>query len=93
MENPHLFFYSWGELKDLYEPYTLCYGRFVSEEHFPHGKVTELLNEDCKKFIKEYKPDFAFLYLETTDSIGHESGYAAKNIIKPLSILSVLSKK
>ena len=55
------FFYSWGELKDLYNPYALCYGHFVSEEYFPHGKVTELLEENCEHFINEYKPDFAFL--------------------------------
>ena len=72
------FFYSWGELKDLHEPYSLCYGKFVSEEYFPHGKVTEMLEEDCEKFIDEFRPDFAFLYLETTDSIGHEIGWGTE---------------
>ncbi|MBR5311055.1 MAG: alkaline phosphatase family protein [Oscillospiraceae bacterium] len=76
------FFYSWGELKDLYAPYALCYSHFVSEEYFPHGKVTELLEEDCEKFIKEYEPDFAFLYLETTDSIGHEIGWGTEEYFK-----------
>lgn len=76
------FFYSWGELKDIYQPYALCYGHFVSEEYFPHGKVTELLEENCEKFINEYKPDFAFLYLETTDSIGHEIGWGTEEYYK-----------
>lgn len=76
------FFYSWGELKDLYQPYSLCYGKFVSEEYFPHGKVTELLEEDCERFINEYNPDFAFLYLETTDSIGHEIGWGTEEYYK-----------
>ncbi len=72
------FFYSWGELKDTYAPYSLCYGRFVSETHFPRRRVTELLEEDCEKYINEYKPDFAFLYLETTDSVGHECGWGTE---------------
>lgn len=76
------FFYSWGELKDLYMPYSLCYGRFISEEFFPHYKTTELLEEDCEKFIAEYKPDFVFLYLETTDSIGHEIGWGTEEYYK-----------
>ncbi|MBQ6876913.1 MAG: alkaline phosphatase family protein [Oscillospiraceae bacterium] len=72
------FFYSWGELKNLYAPYSVCYSHFVSEEYFPHGKTTELLEENCEKFINEYMPDFAFLYLETTDSIGHEIGWGTE---------------
>lgn len=76
------FFYSWGELKDLYAPYSVCYSHFVSEEHFPHGKVTEMLEENCEKFINEYKPDFVFLYLETTDSIGHEIGWGTEEYYK-----------
>ena len=76
------FFYSWGELKDLYAPYSVCYSHFVSEEHFPHGKVTEMLEENCEKFIDEYKPDFVFLYLETTDSIGHEIGWGTEEYYK-----------
>ncbi len=75
-------FYSWGELKDLYQPYSLCYGKFVSEEYFPHGTVTELLEDDCEKFIAEQKPDFAFLYFETTDSIGHENGWGTEEYYK-----------
>ena len=76
------FFYSWGELKDLHAPYSLCYGKFVSEEYFPHGKTTELLEADCEKFIEEFRPDFAFLYLETTDSIGHECGWGSEEYYK-----------
>ncbi|MBR3952934.1 MAG: alkaline phosphatase family protein [Oscillospiraceae bacterium] len=72
------FFYSWGELKDLHKPYSLCYGKFVSEEYFPRRTVTEMLEEDCEKFINEQKPDFAFLYLETTDTIGHEIGWGTE---------------
>jgi len=76
------FFYSWGELKDLYAPYSVCYSHFVSEEYFPHGKVTEMLEENCENFISEYKPDFVFLYLETTDSIGHEIGWGTEEYYK-----------
>lgn len=71
------FFYSWGELKDLYAPYSLCYGRFISETFWPSETVTERLEEDCEKFIGEHRPDFAFLYLETTDSVGHTSGWGS----------------
>ncbi len=72
------FFYSWGELKDTYSPYSLCYGHFVSEQYFPRRKVTELLEKNCEEFVNEYNPDFAFLYLETTDTIGHEYGWGSE---------------
>lgn len=76
------FFYSWGELKDLYKPYSLCFGKFVSETFLPSEKVTEILEEECEKIICEYKPDFAFLYLETTDSVGHTDGWGSENYYK-----------
>ncbi len=68
-------FYSWGELKDIYKPYSLCYSKFISETYIESYKMTEMLTEDCQKFIFEQMPDFVFLYLETTDSVGHSKGW------------------
>ena len=75
-------FYSWGELKDLYKPYSLCYGKFVSETYIDSYEMTEMLTNDCENFIAEHKPDFAFLYLETTDGIGHEKGWGSDEYYK-----------
>ena len=72
------FFYSWGELKDLYQPYSLCYSKFVSETFMDAEPLAELLEEDCENFIEKYLPDFAFLYLETTDTVGHISGWGSE---------------
>lgn len=79
------FFYSWGELKDLYSPYALCYGRFISETFWPSETVTKLLEQDCETFIIEHGPDFAFLYLETTDSVGHTCGWGSDEYYKAAS--------
>ncbi len=71
-------FYSWGELKDIYKPYSLCYSRFISEIYIESYKMTEMLTEDCEKYIAEYLPDFVFLYLETTDGVGHTDGWGSE---------------
>ncbi|MBQ7875424.1 MAG: alkaline phosphatase family protein [Oscillospiraceae bacterium] len=87
------FFYSWGELKDLYSPYALCYGRFISETFLPSETVTEFLEEDCEKFLNEYNPDFAFLYLETTDSVGHTNGWGSDEYYKAANHSFMLIEK
>ena len=76
-------FYSWGELKDLYKPYSLCYGGFVSEEYFPHGKTTELLEAECENFIAEYNPDLHSSILKPPTASATKSVGEPKNTIKP----------
>ncbi len=75
-------FYSWGELKDIYKPYSLCYSRFISETYIDSYKMTEMLTDDCEKFINEHNPDFVFLYLETTDGVGHTKGWGSEEYYK-----------
>lgn len=70
-------FYSWGELKDLYKPYSLCYSKFISETYLDSYSVAKKLEDDCEKILNEYLPDFAFLYLETTDGVGHTEGWGS----------------
>ncbi len=75
-------FYSWGELKDLYKPYSLCYCKFICETYIDSYRMTEMLTADCENFLNERKPDFAFLYLETTDGVGHTKGWGSDEYYK-----------
>ena len=72
------FFYSWGELRDICEPSSLSYGKFISSVVFGGEKAGELLTKDAAEFINEYSPDFAFLYLENTDIVGHMYGWESE---------------
>lgn len=76
------FFYSWGELRDICEPSSLSFGSFISSAVFGGEKAGELLSEKAVSFINEYLPDFAFLYLENTDIVGHMCGWESEEYEK-----------
>ncbi len=71
------FFYSWGELKDIHEPYSLSRGEFISSVVYGGEASAEALTADAKSLIKQSAPDFVFLYIENTDSVGHISGWGS----------------
>lgn len=68
-------FYSWGELKDLYEPYSISFSSFVSSLSFGGSESEKILSEGAADLINSAAPDFVFLYLENTDAVGHKIGW------------------
>lgn len=65
------FFYNWEELRDLSRPASLAYSFFVSGAFYPCEKANEMVTENALSYIKEEKPDFAFVYLGLVDHVGH----------------------
>lgn len=65
------FFYNWEELRDLSRPASLAYSYFVSGAFYPYEKANEMVTENALSYIKEEKPDFAFVYLGLVDHAGH----------------------
>ena len=76
------FFYSWGELKDIYEPYSLSRGEFISSVVYGGEASAEALTAEAKSLIKQSAPDFVFLYIENTDSVGHIYGWGSEEYKK-----------
>ena len=66
-------FYNWEPLRDLTRPGSLVHSVFYDEsaEEGTDQKVTAA----AQKYLKEEKPDFAFLYLGETDEKGHKYGW------------------
>lgn len=91
------FFFSWGELKDLFAPSSVDYSGYISEETFGGKNAQEMLAKHAATNIADAKPDFIFLYLNNTDTVGHSSGWCSKEYIEATAhsfglIENVLSK-
>ena len=75
-------FYNWHQLRDLARPGSLVH------EYFFAGRLTgyELANQKVTvaaiEYIKEYRPDFAFLYLGWVDEAGHANGWMSEEYMR-----------
>lgn len=79
------FFYNWEELRDLSRPSSLTYSFFVSGKIGSDEKANEMVTENALSFIKEEKPDFAFVYLGLTDHVGHMYGWMGEEYMQACS--------
>ena len=75
-------FYNWHQLRDLARPGSLVH------EYFFAGRLTgyELANQKVTvaaiEYIKEYRPDFAFLYLGWVDEAGHANSWMSEEYMR-----------
>lgn len=76
------FFYNWEELRDLSRPSSLTYSYFVSGELNTYEKANEMVTANALSYIKEEKPDFAFVYLGLTDHAGHVHGWMGEQYME-----------
>lgn len=76
------FFYNWEELRDLSRPSSLAYSYFVSGGVYTYEKANEMVTANALSFIREEKPDFAFVYLGLTDSAGHQYGWMGEEYLQ-----------
>lgn len=80
------FFYNWEELRDLSRPSSLAYSYFVSGSFVPYEKANEMVTENALTYIREEKPDFAFVYLGLTDHAGHVHKWMGKEYMEACSL-------
>ncbi len=80
------FFYNWEELRDLSRPSSLAYSYYVSGELNTYEKANEMVTENALFYIREEKPDFAFVYLGLTDHAGHSHGWMGKEYMEACSL-------
>lgn len=76
------FFYNWEELRDLTRPSSLAYSYYVSGDLYPGEKANEMVTENALSYIKEEKPDFAFVYLGLVDHAGHGFGWMGEEYMR-----------
>lgn len=65
------FFYEWHELRDLVRPGSLTHSFFYNNAD--KLKVPPVIADAAIRYLTEESPDFAFLYFELPDHMGHSS--------------------
>lgn len=81
-EKTNAMFYNWEELKDITRPDSMLYTCYVSGHIMGYPKAQDICADSAKAFIKEFSPDFAFLYLGYPDSAGHDHGWMTEEYIE-----------
>ena len=67
------FFYNWEQLRDLADPGSLDRSYYMNNCHEPDGDWE--LASLAAATLREWTPDFAFVYLGCTDIAGHNHGW------------------
>ena len=77
------FFYNWAELRDLARPGSLVHEQLFNMYHMSDsdGRVAAA----AAGFIEAEKPDFAFVYMGTTDETGHNKGWMTEPYLKTVN--------
>ena len=65
--------YNWEELRDLGRPGSLQYSFFINEYHYE--QTDAIVTQEAIDCISQHKPDFMFVYLGVTDTVGHDYGW------------------
>ncbi len=82
------FFYNWEQLRNLSLPGRLNYSYFRKTVRlFPHGDDTTV--DVALDYISAEQPDFSFVYLGTTDEMGHVTGWMADGYLKQVAHVDV----
>jgi len=77
-------FYGWEPLRDISRPGSLVYAKYAKAMEFDN--TDKILTDDAIPFIRQYQPDFVFLYLVDTDERGgHAYGWMSKEYLDIIS--------
>lgn len=78
------FFYNWEELRDLSRPGHLAYSYFRQNVYTdPMGDG--VIADAAANYITLERPDFAFVYLGTVDTIGHIAGWMSETYLQQVT--------
>ena len=78
------FFYNWEQLRDLSRPGSLNHSYFIDGRRYGWEKTNQMVTENAISFIREFSPDFAFVYLAWSDEAGHASGWMSEEYLKAI---------
>ncbi len=82
------FFYNWEQLRDLARPGNIHYSYFRDSYRDPDGD-DETVSRSTS-FIQQERPDFAFIYLGTVDTAGHQHGWMSEGYLQQLEHIDSL---
>lgn len=78
------FFYNWEQLRNLSLPGSLTFSYFRKTVRiFPHGDNMTI--DVALDYIPAERPDFAFVYLGTTDEMGHVTGWMSDGYLEQVA--------
>lgn len=78
------FFYNWEELRDLSRPGNLAYSYFRQNVYTdPMGDG--VIADAAASYIALERPDLAFVYLGTVDTIGHIAGWMSEAYLQQVT--------
>jgi len=84
------FFYNWEQLRDITRPGSIYYSYFKDSSHDPDGDEETVAK--AASYIPSQKPDFAFVYIGTVDTTGHDHGWMSDRYLKQLERVDALLK-
>jgi predicted AlkP superfamily pyrophosphatase or phosphodiesterase len=82
------FFYNWEQLRDLAQPGHIHYSYFRDSSRLADGDDETV--SQAARFIQKEKPDFAFLYIGTVDTVGHNYGWMSEGYLHQLEHIDAL---
>lgn len=80
-QKKNAFFWSWGELKDLFKPDSLAYAAYVSGHMYTYEDATRALCRQAAAYLRQEQPDFTFFYIGTPDETGHAHGWMGEEYL------------
>ena len=78
-------YYSWERLRDVAAPESLTVSEMIRYQDFEAQDEDKLITERALKGIEEVKPDFVFVYIGSTDSVGHKDGWMSGPYLERVS--------
>ncbi|MBP5237129.1 MAG: alkaline phosphatase family protein [Clostridia bacterium] len=72
-------FYNWDELRDLYRVGHIRHSYMARERS--SELTNEYIAEEAVRYIKEFDPDFCFVYLGWVDAAGHDYGWMSERYL------------
>ncbi len=79
------FYYTWGELKDLYRPESVTYSDFAAGHTIGFKTATDRILPEAIKCLQNEQPDFMFFYIGETDDEGHRVGWMSDGYLENIS--------
>jgi predicted AlkP superfamily pyrophosphatase or phosphodiesterase len=79
------FYYNWEPLRNLSQPDHLLHAYFRDNDETPDGD--HVIAGEAMRSLPQDRPDFAFVYLSTTDIAGHRFGWMSPRYLEQASLV------
>jgi len=76
------FFYNWDPLRNLCTPLQLHFSYFRNNVYSDVENGDQVIASEAGRYIQSDRPDFAFVYLGTADTVGHMHGWMSPEYLR-----------